>query len=143
MCYLLRSYEKHGRKMLKDPWSLRQMAVYHKYYYRTHRSIWILIQPFQRCKDALWKAFSQARHSAHPVDLHVLLIGVVLLDWRWYLNDRRQLIDQFVGIHGHYHCVKARLILLQNEKATHSSLKPKIIDYNTDFDDCQRLQRVF
>jgi hypothetical protein len=97
LCYLLRSYEKHNRSTLKNPWSLRQMAVYHKYDRQTATSVWIFIQPFKRCKLALWKEFPRTRCSSPKLYLHTLLISLTLRDWRWYLNDRRQFVSQFVS----------------------------------------------
>lgn len=99
LCYLLRSYEKHNRSTLKNAWSLRQMAVYHKYDRQTATSVWIIIQPFKRCKLALWKELAKAPCRSQNLYLHALLISLTLQDWRWYLNDRRQFIRQFVSLH--------------------------------------------
>ncbi|KAF8853237.1 hypothetical protein BDZ45DRAFT_729630 [Acephala macrosclerotiorum] len=122
ICYILRTYEKHNRPTLKNAWSLRQMSVYHKYHRATATSVWIFIQPFKRCKQALWREFPRARSFAQNIHLHSLLIGLTLHDWRWYLDSRRQFINQFT------------------EKASHSSLCPKPHDYNTGFNDVQSLQ---
>lgn len=121
ICYITRAYEKHGRATLKDPWSLRQMAVYHQYDSDTQRSTWILVQPFKRSKEAFLKQFTA---SKTPHALHKLLMGLSLSDWRWYLNDKRKLINQY------------------NEKALFSSSTYKPVDYDTGFADCQRLHKL-
>lgn len=122
ICYILRSYEKHGRSNLTDPWSLRQMAVYQRYNMSKGTSMWILLQPFQRLKDSLWKDLYNWCPSAHPLTLHALLASLEIFNWRWYLNDVR------------------RNLLTFAEKAKHSSTKPKEVDYDASFVDCQRLQ---
>jgi hypothetical protein len=103
ICYTLRTYEKHNRPTLKNAWSLRQMSVYYKYHRTTATSVWIFIQPFKRCKQALWREFPRARSFAQNIRLHSLLIGLTLHDWRWYLNDRRQFINQFVSVTFNFH----------------------------------------
>ncbi|KAI4190850.1 MAG: hypothetical protein L6R41_000545 [Letrouitia leprolyta] len=55
---------------------------------------------------------------------HILFLKVVLSDWRWYLNHQRRSISE------------------TTEKALHSSLAPKQVDYEVDFVDCQRLERA-
>ena len=96
-CYILRTYERHGRAGLSNPWSLRQSLVYQKYGCESGRSVWIFVQLFQRCKNALWEAFSQTNrwHLANP---HVLFLDIILPDWRWYLDNQRQSILEYVSI---------------------------------------------
>ncbi len=95
-CYILRTYERHGRPQLNDPWSLRQSLVYHKDDRETENSVWIFVQLFQCCKDALWKEFSQP-DTWHLLRPHKLFLEIILPDWRWYFDYQRQFIREFVG----------------------------------------------
>ena len=97
ICYIMRSFEKHGRGNLKDPWSLRQMAVYQRYDMSKMISVWIVLQPFQRYRRSLWKEFRNSGPSANPLTLHALLISLEASNWRWYLNDIRRTLSAFVS----------------------------------------------
>lgn len=115
------------------------MAVYHQYDSDTQRSTWILVQPFKRSKEAFLKQFTA---SKTPHALHKLLMGLSLSDWRWYLNDKRKLINQYVRP---FHILVAFanfFIFPQNEKALFSSSTYKPVDYDTGFADCQRLHKL-
>lgn len=72
------------------------MAVYQKYNFNTQKSVWIIIQPFQQGKTALWNHFPRGRQFMNPTDLHALLMSVEPRNWRWYLNDIREQIFQYV-----------------------------------------------
>lgn len=124
ICYLLRAYERHGRPGLKNPWSLRQALVYQKYNNRARTSVWIFIQLFKRSKGILWDEISRQDCIHHPVNLHAILLGTALSDWRWFLNDQRRLIESY------------------REKALHSSLATHLVDYEVTFLDCQRVERL-
>ncbi|RWA04536.1 hypothetical protein EKO27_g10569 [Xylaria grammica] len=125
LCYLLRTYEKHGRKWLNDPWSLRQMAVYERFDASEGRSVWILIQPFSRGKsEFLRQCFRSQASRITDAKLHGAFIGTALANWRWYLDDQRRLLN------------------VQNEKAVFSKVTPKVVDYGTGFSDCQKLHKL-
>ena len=96
ICYILRTYERHGRPNLNDPKSLRQSLICHRYDRPTERSVWIFVQPFQPCKDALWEEFTGAE-SWRFVRPHHLFLKIILPDWRWYFDHRRRFVHEFVG----------------------------------------------
>ena len=137
-CYILRCFEMHRRPGLKRPWSLRQMFVYQKFEIQTQKSVWIIIQPFQNCKAAMGERIIQAMH---PMSLHPLLLHLSLSNWRWYLNDVRQALLPIVSTLSKSTLSKV-LTSRQAEKATHSSLKIGEIDYDANFADSQRLQKL-
>jgi hypothetical protein len=95
-CYILRTYERHERAGLRNPWSLRQSLVYQKHECGTGRSVWIFVQLFQRCKEALWEEFDQA-YPWRLTKPHILFLDVILSDWRWYFDDQRRSIRQYVS----------------------------------------------
>ncbi|TRX89732.1 hypothetical protein FHL15_009322 [Xylaria flabelliformis] len=125
LCYLLRTYERHGRNSLKDPWSLRQMAVYERFNAAEERSVWILIQPFANAKsEFLRQCFRPQASRTMGAKLHGVFIVTALANWRWYLNDQRRLVN------------------VHNEKAVFSQATPKAVDYDTGFSDCQKLHQL-
>ncbi|KAK1833963.1 hypothetical protein QBC39DRAFT_35714 [Podospora conica] len=122
--YLLRTYEKHGRSNLKDPWSLRQMALYHQHDTQKSRTVWILIQPFQQAKSMFLNAFETQGESTRNENGSIFLT-MALQNWRWYLDHKRRLASSFA------------------ERTTSSSATPKSNDhYRTAFSDCQKLQKL-
>ncbi|KAI0020907.1 hypothetical protein F4780DRAFT_779130 [Xylariomycetidae sp. FL0641] len=124
VCYLLRTYQRHGRASPRDPWSLRQMAVYHKFNVLENRSCWVLIQPFAQCKPSFLSRSLKGGDEKEPHSLHAIFMSTALATWRWYLNDRRRLLEGY------------------NEKALFSSVSPKSVDYPSAFSDCQKLHRL-
>ena len=96
ICYILRTYERHGRPNLNDPWSLRQSLVYHKDNRETKKSVWIFVQLFQCCKDALWKELT-GTEPWHLMRPHYLFLKIILPDWRWYFDYQRRFLREFVS----------------------------------------------
>lgn len=136
--YILRCFEKHGRPGLNWPWSLRQMFVYQKFDIQDQKSVWIVIQPFQDCKAAIEERVVE---DMHPMNLHPLLLHLGLRDWRWYLNDIRQALLPIVSTIS-ASALSNVLTSHQAEKTTHSSLKVGETDYDANFADSQRLQKL-
>ncbi|CAJ2502505.1 Uu.00g098990.m01.CDS01 [Anthostomella pinea] len=124
VCYILRTYERHGRQNLQDPWSLRQMSVYHQFDSTNNRSVWILVQPFARSKSVFLSRCFDATLRQTPEMLHSVFIHGALASWRWYLDDRRRLINGY------------------REKAEFSHVGPKQKDYPSEFTDCKKLNQV-
>ena len=97
ICYILRKNEKHGRPELKDPWSLRQALVYQKYNRHTQTSVWIFIQLFKPCKAALWDKLVEQGCMRNSSKFHTTLLEMALADWRWFFNDSRRSIEEYVS----------------------------------------------
>ncbi|KAI9779425.1 MAG: hypothetical protein M1839_007390 [Geoglossum umbratile] len=156
-CFLIRRFEKHGRPELKDPWSLRKMAVYQRYNFATRKSVWILIRPFEGCKSRLWRDYSTCfqdpeRVEPHPMTLHILFIIFATLNWRQYLDTQRRTLSYFVSILAR---ISSPLFLrekstslielelpVQTERASFTSIEATGTDYEASFTDNQRLQTL-
>lgn len=139
-CCILRYFEKHGRTELKQAWSLRQTFLYHKYDLETRKTVWIVLQPMQKYKVELESRGSQV---LHPMVMHAVSLHLGISNWRWYLDDIRKKILQFVSILPR-HLEKSRSLHLNSktEKASYSSVTFREGDYDTDFTDAQRLQAL-
>ncbi|KAI1178094.1 hypothetical protein F4777DRAFT_142287 [Nemania sp. FL0916] len=83
LTYNIRHFELHGRELV-DPWSCRQMAIYHKFDLKTRISNWILIQPPKKLEKDLKEAV--IRVDDHPMSLHLRCLVVGAVNWRDYLN---------------------------------------------------------
>ncbi|KAK5454370.1 hypothetical protein LTS15_006370 [Exophiala xenobiotica] len=95
--------------------------VYQRQSHHEGQSIWLFIQPSQRCKDLLWRAFPKQNHF---LSAHLLILRANLSGWRSYLNDTRRSLADYT------------------EKATKSSLEFRDVDYDTGFKDSQRLREL-
>ncbi|KAF3081621.1 hypothetical protein TWF102_009747 [Orbilia oligospora] len=88
--YLYKYVDLHGRERPKDPFSIRQTGVYHKYDPQAKRSVWIFIQPSESLKERLDSLFS--RYKDNPIDIalqvevHFLVLTHAAKNWRPYIT---------------------------------------------------------
>ncbi|KAH7378819.1 hypothetical protein BKA66DRAFT_466691 [Pyrenochaeta sp. MPI-SDFR-AT-0127] len=86
LCYLLKNVEKHGRDGSDEPWSIRQLGLYHQHDSATGSDTFIILNPMmsfqQRLKDA------RAKTGLLPTwrDIHNLALSHSTWQWRWYLT---------------------------------------------------------
>jgi hypothetical protein len=75
----------------KEPWSLRQYTVYHKYNMSPGEwfSTMILVGMPQRGDDCVTHHANQGGdiRDSHPFELHILFIETALASWRPYILD--------------------------------------------------------
>ena len=87
--YVLRFVELNHRKNARDPWSLRQSAVYHQYRAKTRSSRWLVIALSQRAQARL-KSYARASGDIckyNPFEVHLLLLDTATANWRPYLVE--------------------------------------------------------
>jgi hypothetical protein len=89
--YILRYVEFTNRPGRKDPWSLRQFAIYHRLKPNSqHRcSTWILVGASQRTEirlDLYTRSIDDLT-GANPFELHVIFLDTAIASWRPYLVD--------------------------------------------------------
>jgi hypothetical protein len=90
LCYNLRFVQRNGRSM-GDPWSVRQIGVYHKYYGIMRRSVWILVSASvtpQQIEEAARRAGvgDNDQMLSTALVFHAILLETTLQDWREYLD---------------------------------------------------------
>ncbi|KAF1926014.1 uncharacterized protein M421DRAFT_230472 [Didymella exigua CBS 183.55] len=89
--YILRYIEFTNRGRFKDPWSLRQFGVYHRFKGGdTPCSTWILVGASQRTEGRLDQYTRSVDDivGANPFELHVIFLDTVIGSWRPYLVDK-------------------------------------------------------
>ncbi|OCL04849.1 hypothetical protein AOQ84DRAFT_109095 [Glonium stellatum] len=75
----------------RDPWSIRQTGVYHRYDLKSQQSTWILLHPSKeppahtRLIACLKSVSICAELHRHPLQLHNFLISTYLRNWRDYM----------------------------------------------------------
>jgi hypothetical protein len=79
--------ELNHRKNERDPWSLRQSAIYHQYIANADSSIWLFISlsiPAQARIDTYMEASGDIQQF-NPFEVHLLLLDTAMANWRPYL----------------------------------------------------------
>ena len=76
--------EEHGRK-LNDPWSLRQVGVYHQQYWRRNASWWILLNVPEQIKIGIKDAF-EFDHDCCYLNLHAQVLLATGANWGLYVD---------------------------------------------------------
>jgi hypothetical protein len=108
-CYLLKHAEEHGRDEQDDPWSIRQMGVYHRRD-ESEDDLFIIINPSKSFQRRLKDARTKSGRQPGPKDIQTLLLSCTALGWRWYVN---YLEGQFNDL------VRIQLSLLAETNHTH------------------------
>lgn len=94
----------------------------------------------QKYKVALESRGSQV---LHPMLMHAVSLHLGMSNWRWYLDDIRKKILQFVSDSSSPRREFRSLHMNpKTEKASYSSVTFREGDYDTDFTDAQRLQAL-
>jgi hypothetical protein len=92
--YILRYVEFTNRPGRKDPWSLRQFAIYHRFKPKPqHRcSTWILVGASHRTEVRLDRYTRSVDDltGCNPFELHVIFLDTAIASWRPYLVDLTQ-----------------------------------------------------
>jgi hypothetical protein len=96
-CYNLRSVEPTSPRS-KEPWSIRQCAVYHTFDVENGKMIWIMVKGNKEIQERVTEAANRSTHSDVPLksrsdafaaslETHLLLCNWSGENWRWYIND--------------------------------------------------------
>ncbi|KAF2111930.1 hypothetical protein BDV96DRAFT_580879 [Lophiotrema nucula] len=127
LCYLLKTVEQHGRAESAEPWSIRQLGIYHQHNPDLGSDTFIVLNPttsFQkRLKDA------QVKMGAAPVwrDIHMLALSHATWQWRWYLTYWESKLSQLTS--------KAHVSRIQGRPKT--DVMPVVTIEYSDFQDVQ------
>ena len=98
--YAIRYVDLNHRNTAK-PWSLRQTAVYHQYVAKSGASTWIMVSAsinIKRCVDDFVENCGDPI-NVNPFELHILILGLLLANWRPYIVHLTQMITEKVGEH--------------------------------------------
>lgn len=98
--YIVRYIEFTNRKG-KEPWSLRQFVIYHKYNPTPEQrcSTWFLMGATQRTDASLdgYVEHVGDLNNAHPFELHLIFLDTAIASWRPYLVDLAERISVIVS----------------------------------------------
>jgi hypothetical protein len=83
--YIVKHPEEHGRIEPEDPWSLRQMGVYHQTS-ASEAETFIILNPSKSFLKRLKKARSSS-DAVTPQDVHMMILSAAMERWRSYISD--------------------------------------------------------
>lgn len=83
--YLVKHAEEHGRSEQENPWSVRQMGVYHQMNAESG-DIFIILNPSKTFQRRL-KRMQQGKKPTAFWDLHMMLLTCAMEKWRWCATD--------------------------------------------------------
>lgn len=83
--YLIKQAEKHGRPEAREPWSIRQMGVYHRNG-GPFGDVFIIINPSFPLRQRL-KCMKNSGGRPSPKALHTMILSCATENWRWYITD--------------------------------------------------------
>ena len=95
--YGLRYVELKHRES-ETPWSVRQMAIYHKFRSKCKSSTWIMISASQKtelCLDRYVRSCTDLA-SLNPFEIHLIILDTALANWRPYIVDLTERITEQV-----------------------------------------------
>lgn len=100
--FVLRYAEENNRKG-SEPWSIRQCALYHQLRLSNHRSIYILISPYQRTEaEEMLVRWMQGLSTTDKYEHQLMRPAAMLLDshvsrWRQYMKHYEREITKMVS----------------------------------------------
>jgi hypothetical protein len=83
--YLVKHVEEHGRLESQEPWSIRQMGVYHKSG-GSSGDVFIIINPSLPFRRRLKYARENGSRPCSRA-LHAMILSCTMENWRWYITD--------------------------------------------------------
>ena len=96
LCYNVHHVEKNGRNR-GDPWSLRQIGIYHQINLTTRRSSWIFMQPPSIVRDVIFRTVKVDRFRENPMLLHIDILSSITKNWPYYIEDISSEVDELVS----------------------------------------------
>ena len=128
--YGLRYVEKNGYGDKKEPWSVRQTAIYQKY--KNGMETWVFISASKQAETKVIEYIDRfginRPSSTTPFDLHLILLEVALANWRWYIKSLVERTTEY----------SSRVIAATVGKGKLSAL----IDFEINFEDRQVLKII-
>lgn len=97
--------EQHGRSNLKDPWSIRQTAVYQRFSFSDERSTWIIIQLAKPIRTIIEKVIAGERprsstncgHWLQPIVIHSMILTISQRRWKYYIRYLAERLSSLVS----------------------------------------------
>ncbi|KAK0929617.1 hypothetical protein LTR48_005638 [Friedmanniomyces endolithicus] len=86
LCYNVPHVERHGRD-LRDPWSMRQTALWHQHSLNTDPARWIMLNVSTSTRTALDRFVASGNSQCCGLALHAHLLAALGRNWTAYIED--------------------------------------------------------
>ena len=77
-----------------DPYSIRQIGIYHKYLGSDESSVWLLLRPTTAIKERLR---SLLLTTNNPMSVHIILLSSTVMYWDEYLEFLEKRLEGYVS----------------------------------------------
>ena len=82
--YLIKHAERHGREKPQNPWSFRQMGVYHKVDNK-NGDTFLILNPSKSYRRRLKRVPKSS--ILEPWEIHMMLLTSAMQNWRWCITS--------------------------------------------------------
>lgn len=102
LCYQFLYIQPNGRLPPKDPWSLRQVGVYHRYSTADCRSFSILLHPEStavaqtRLETIVEQSSNRQLLQEHPLNVHLIILSSYTNFWQAYIEQLARKVGHIV-----------------------------------------------
>lgn len=90
----MKHVEENGRSEAFDPWSVRQVGLYHNYDAVLNNNLFVVVNPHK----ALVKMLEQQNAEIDPLEIHRLVLRSVTERWSQYLAHLETLCSEIVSL---------------------------------------------
>lgn len=114
LCYQLMYVEPSGRPPGRDPWSIRQTGVYHRWDASVDVNLFILLHPRhsppvqEKLENLAHKPDERDALVEHPLNVHIVLLTSCLSFWQAYIQDLAKKLSDYVS---NFLCNKTMFII--------------------------------
>jgi hypothetical protein len=96
----LKIAEKHGRDEPDEPWSIRQIGIYHQHDSGKDIDTFIFLNPVMSLQERLKSAMRNCNQLPDRQDIHNLAFSHSNVGWRWYLSFWESKLNDLVSFAG-------------------------------------------
>ncbi|KAH8655059.1 hypothetical protein BGZ60DRAFT_546694 [Tricladium varicosporioides] len=93
-CYITKHVDEHGREDSDEPWSIRQIGVYHQRNSWLDTDTFIILNPSKSFQQRLKDAMTISGHLPTWRDIHTLSASCSATPWRRFIGDMESRLAQ-------------------------------------------------
>lgn len=97
-CYLVKHIERNGRDSCQNPWSIRQIGIYHKRNSQKDEDVFISLNPSDSFSGRLRAIHKDGNSSVKWEGIHILALASTSRQWGAYFNEVDEKINELVSV---------------------------------------------
>lgn len=118
--YNVKYVARHGRTFPKDPFSIRETGVYHKFDSGTQESTWIFMQASDSMKERLRRSYQRSNETV-PMNqflMHASILQGASEHWRDYLIYLEDTFSKLVSLIRFAQLCLCSILTVENSRST-------------------------